>query len=82
MILKYSCLFLLISRSVSTKDAVFVKLDTAHEDLTYSKDNIGACSYSINANGFVSSYRMKRKYNSCQIRIHTSSVLQNQYEEG
>ena len=44
--------------SVSNNEAVFVKLDTASEDLTYSKDNIGACNYSFNANGIVN--RMKR----------------------
>ena len=66
--------------SLSNNDAVFVNLDTAREDLTYSKDNIGACSYSINTNGIVSSSRMKRKYNSYQLRIHSSSVTQNQYD--
>ena len=34
----------------------------------------------INANGIVSNSRMKTKYNSCQLRIHTSSVTQNRYD--
>ena len=57
--------FLLISQAFPiTMPFVFVNLYTAHEDLTYSKDNISASNYSINANGIVSSSRMKRKYNS------------------
>ena len=66
--------------SVSNNDALFVNLDTACEDLTYSKDNIKPCNYSTNTNGIVSSSRMKRKYNCYQLRIHSSSVTQNQYD--
>ena len=70
--------FLLISQAFPiTMPFVFVNLYTAHEDLTYSKDNISASNYSINANGIVSSSRMKRKYNSWQLRIHSSSVTEN-----
>ena len=70
--------FLLISQAFPiTMPFVFVNLYTAHEDLTYSKDNISASNYSINANGIVSSSRMKRKYNSRQLRIHSSSVTEN-----
>ena len=70
--------FLLISQAFPiTMPFVFVNLFTAHEDLTYSKDNISASNYSINANGIVSSSRMKRKYNSWQLRIQSSSVTEN-----
>ena len=70
--------FLLIYQAFPiTMPFVLVNFYTAHEDLTYSKDSISASNYSINANVIVSSSRMKRKYNSWQLRIHSSSLTEN-----